>query len=171
MSTPNKKSEPAKKSSPTSITDLFQEVPQKPAFQEPYSLLDSLVKDKDIVISEDDPAILFVYHEFLVLAIAAVSHAPNPPTFLGSPELPAGRDELAARIMAHCQAQIGGAGANASNHLLYNSNVGNFAIVSMTLADVRRDPFIDALRQELGGPVFICHVLPSKILIGATVEV
>ncbi len=151
MSTPNKKSEPAKKSSSTSA--------------------DSLVKDKDIVISEDDPAILFVYHEFLVLAIAAVSHAPNPPTFLGSPELPAGRDELAARIMAHCQAQIGGAGANASNHLLYNLNAGNSTIVGMTLADVRRDPFIDALRQELGGPVFIFHVLSSKILIEATVEV
>ena len=167
MSTPTKKSEPEKKTSPTSVADLFQE----PAFEDPYILVDSQVKDKDVVITEDDPAVLFASHRFVWSAMIQVAGAPNPPTFLGSPELPADSDELTARIIAYCQARIGGAGANLDNHLLYNLSVGNFGRVCHTLAAVRFfDPYIAALRQELGGPVVRYHYISGRTLIEKTLE-
>ncbi len=164
MSTPNKKSEPAKKISPTSVADLVQQED----FEDPYSLMDGLMEDNDIRITENDPAILIVSHRLLLLAMINIANAPNPPTFMGNPELPADGEELVNRIITYCQAQIGGAGVNLNNCLLYNLNVGTAVIVGVTIENMRVDPYIASLRQQLGGPPFMWHVISSKIQIEAS---
>ncbi len=56
------------------------------------------------------------------------------------------------------------------NCLLYKLTNHTIITVSMALADVCHDPYIDALRKALGGPVAKFCVLAGKETIGTAQE-